>query len=171
MNKMNSNMKHFRILVPLLLIALSACGGMEEGSPAEEPQQQVEDVAVSPAELSGSEAPEEVKAGDSYNTLAYNGACGAGYAVIDSHSLTGGAVYLTYSASTGKNCVVTVRSNPGSRVSMCAKVSRASAPWVQDCGSYTAYAGPVYVSARGACIDWGGSIGNSPYYESNVHCG
>jgi hypothetical protein len=115
-------------------------------------------------------APEEVHTEDPYDELVYNGACGSGYRVIDSHSLIGGTVYLTYNSGTGRNCVVTIRSTPGSRLWMCANVSRARAPWIQDCGSYTTYAGPVYVAARNACIDWGGSIGNSSYYEYNTHC-
>jgi hypothetical protein len=94
-----------------------------------------------------------------------------GYAVIDSHSVSGGTVYLTYKASTGYNCVVTVRNTPGTPVWMCAKVSLAFAPWIEDCGSYTTYAGPVYVYAPDDCIDWGGSIGTSSYYEYNTHCG
>ena len=54
---------------------------------------------------------------------------------------------------------------------MCAKVSLASAPWNQDCGSYTTYAGPVYVYAPNDCIDWGGTIEQSSYYEYDTHCG
>ena len=35
------------------------------------------------------------------------------------------------------------------------------------------YAGPVYVYAKGSCIDYGGSAGNSSYIQIdyNVHCG
>ncbi|WP_329101264.1 hypothetical protein OG792_20580 [Micromonospora sp. NBC_01699] len=103
---------------------------------------------------------------------AYNGSCGSGYGVIDAMSLVGrGTVYLTYSGGTGKNCVVTVRDNPGSRLPMTASVSLAGAPWITDSGSYTTYAGPVYVTARDRCIDWGGSINGLGSYQYNVHCG
>ncbi|WDZ86001.1 hypothetical protein [Micromonospora cathayae] len=102
----------------------------------------------------------------------YNGACGSSYGVIDAMSLVGrGTVYLTYSGSTGKNCVVTVRDNPGTRLPMSASVSLAGAPWITDSGNYTTYAGPVYVSAPGRCIDWGGSINGLGSYQYNVHCG
>jgi hypothetical protein len=167
MNSINPKM----VLVPLLLTALCACGGLEEGAADEGPPQQVEAVVDGSESASGSEATEEVQAEDSYSTLAYNGACGSGYVLLTSRSLAGGTVYLTYNASAGKNCVVTVRSNPGSRIEMCAKVSKAGKPWIQDCDAYTTYAGPVYVDARGVCIDWGGSIGSSSYYGYGVYCG
>ncbi|WP_232293315.1 spore-associated protein A [Stigmatella aurantiaca] len=149
-------MPRFWILNAFLLSTLVACGGPEDD------RSNV---------IGNGNATEEVEAEDSYSALAYNGACGSGYSVIDSHVLAGGAVYLTYNSSTGKNCVVTVRNTSGSRVQMCAKVSKAGAAWIQDCGSYTSYAGPVYVTASNACIDWGGSIGNSSFYEFGTHCG
>jgi hypothetical protein len=103
---------------------------------------------------------------------AYNGACGAGYSVIDGMSLVGkGTVYLTYSRGTGKNCVVTIADNPGRRRHMAAKVSLAGDPWKVDSGNFTTYAGPVYVTARDRCIDWGGEIENLGRYQYNVHCG
>ncbi|MDC0710559.1 spore-associated protein A [Stigmatella sp. ncwal1] len=171
MNTTNSNMPRFWILKTLLLTTLFACGGPEAESPDDFQTQSSEQVDDRSKVIDSGNVPEEVHPEDSYNALAYNGACGSGYGVIDSHAVAGGTVYLTYNSSTGKNCVVTVRNSPGNRVQMCAKVSRAGAAWVQDCGSYTTYAGPVYVAAPNACIDWGGSIGGSPYHEYNTHCG
>lgn len=101
----------------------------------------------------------------------YNGVCGSGYGVIDAQSLPGlGTVYLTYSSGTGKNCVVTIRDNPGARRAMAARVSLAGAPWISDVGNYTTYAGPVYVYARHSCVDWGGEISGVGAYEYNSHC-
>jgi hypothetical protein len=105
------------------------------------------------------------------HAASYNGVCGSSYGVIDSGDLGSlGTVYLTYSSSTGKNCVVTVRDNPGTRKSMGAVVSLAGAPWISDSGSFTTYAGPVYVSAAHRCIDWGGWIDSTSYYAYNEHC-
>jgi len=104
-------------------------------------------------------------------SAAYNGVCGAGYSVIDSHGVSGGTVYLTFNASNGRNCVVTIRNTPGARVHMCAEVSLAGDIWNIDCGDYTTYAGPVYVTAPHQCIDWGGSIGDSTFTEFGTHCG
>jgi hypothetical protein len=105
------------------------------------------------------------------SAASYNGVCGSSYAVIDSHGITGGTIFLTYSSSTGKNCVVTVRNTPGSAQPMTAEVSLAGQPWNIDSGNYTTYAGPVYVSARNQCIDWGGSIGSASWDAYSVHCG
>jgi hypothetical protein len=102
---------------------------------------------------------------------SYNGVCGSSYSVIDSHSLSGATIFLTYSASTGNNCVVTVRNTPGSAAPMGAEVSLAGAPWNGDYGNYTTYAGPVYVHAPNACIDWGGYYNSSSWDAYGVHCG
>ncbi|MDQ1646324.1 MAG: hypothetical protein QOJ50_2508 [Cryptosporangiaceae bacterium] len=101
----------------------------------------------------------------------YNGACGSGYAAIDHLDVSGGTVWLTYSGATGKNCVVTVRNSPGAKKHMDAKISLAGDPWKSNPGDFKEYAGPVYVSARNACIDWGGEIENSTAYRYGVHCG
>jgi hypothetical protein len=105
------------------------------------------------------------------HAAAYNGACGSGYSVIDSGDLGSlGTVYLTIN-SAGRNCVVTIRDNPGTRKHMCARVSLADAPWNQDCDNYTTFAGPVYVSAAHQCIDWSGEIDSTIFDRRGVHCG
>ncbi|WP_327687633.1 spore-associated protein A [Streptomyces tubercidicus] len=105
---------------------------------------------------------------------AYNGACGSGYSVVNSVPVTGkGTVYLTYSAKTGKNCVVTVRNSPGKRVSMYTYITTTdgSSDWVYDSGQYTSYAGPVYLPGKGICVDWGGSIESVSVSVSGSNCG
>lgn len=90
----------------------------------------------------------------------YNGACGSDYEVIDKQRLESGAmVYLTYSAS-GYNCVVTVRDFKGTAASTRAWIERADEPSSrdEDWGDYSAYAGPVYVYAKGSCVSWGGAF-------------
>ncbi|MFD3416622.1 spore-associated protein A [Streptomyces decoyicus] len=105
---------------------------------------------------------------------AYNGACGSGYSVVNSVPVTGkGTVYLTYSARTGKNCVVTVRNSPSKPVYMYTYLTATdgSSDWVYDSGQYTSYAGPVYLPAKGICVDWGGSIESVSVSVSGSNCG
>lgn len=102
----------------------------------------------------------------------YNWACGSSYVVIDSFGVTGGTVFLTYSSSTGDNCVVTVRNSPGGALPMDAAVKLSSASmWNEDFGNYTTYAGPVFVYAPHSCIDWGGGINGDYRYRYSSHCG
>ena len=104
---------------------------------------------------------------------SYNGVCGSSYGVIDAMSVPGyGTIYLTYSSSTGDNCVVTIRNTPGAKLPMLADISLSSSPtWTgHDSGNYTTYAGPVYVHAPGSCIDWGGGINGDDYFQFNSHC-
>lgn len=129
-------------------------------------------VAVTAAAVVAATAGVAIAAPGSAFAASYNGVCGSSYGVIDAMSLPGeGTVYLTYSSSTGKNCVVTIRDNPGSRLYMAARVSLAGDPWITDDGNFTTYAGPVYVHAPNACIDWGGEIDGVYEYEFNSHCG
>jgi hypothetical protein len=105
---------------------------------------------------------------------SYNGACGTGYKVIDSTPVgNSGKVFLTWNESTGKNCAVTVRNAPGAKIYMAielnALVGHETTP-ARDNGQYTSYAGPVYVEARGHCIEWYGVIGNASGGDSG-HCG
>ncbi|OJF13040.1 hypothetical protein [Couchioplanes caeruleus] len=106
---------------------------------------------------------------------SYNGACGAGYRVIDQLRVGGtgtGTAYLTY--NNGWNCVVTVSDTPGKRDWMVASIALSkNGDWIDDEGYYTKYAGPVYVYAPNACIDWGGTVGykGMTWLEWNDHCG
>ncbi|WP_407986356.1 spore-associated protein A [Kitasatospora sp. CMC57] len=103
----------------------------------------------------------------------YNGVCGSGYRVIDSVELVGGTAFLTYDSSTGQNCAVTVRTNPGDKVYMLAsiRVGIPNSPWHKDGDYYGTYAGPVYVSAPGQCIDWVAQIDQSSSVRFDIHCG
>ncbi|MEV6825014.1 spore-associated protein A [Amycolatopsis sp. NPDC051102] len=106
------------------------------------------------------------------SAATYNGVCGSGYGVKDQHSITGGTIFLTYSGSTGNNCVVTIRNTSGTAIYMDAFVRLTGAlNWNDDPGYWTTYAGPVYVHAPGRCIDWGGSIGSVTWAQYNSHCG
>ncbi|UQA97237.1 spore-associated protein A [Streptomyces halobius] len=107
-------------------------------------------------------------------TATYNGACGGDYRVVNSVPVTGkGTVYLTYSAKTGKNCVVTVRNSPGTPTYMYTYLgpTDGSSDPVFDSGEYTSYAGPVYLPAKGVCVDWGGTIETVSVSVSGSNCG
>ncbi|MDI3419128.1 spore-associated protein [Streptomyces luteolus] len=98
--------------------------------------------------------------------------CGSGYKTVNSAPIgSRGTVYLTYNASNGKNCVVTIRSNPGTKMDM--------SSWIyipdtgeggDDYGAYTSYAGPVYAYGKAHCVDWGGSIGNVYVQVTGSNC-
>ncbi|GGU93305.1 spore-associated protein A [Streptomyces albospinus] len=108
------------------------------------------------------------------SAAAYNGACGTGYRVVNSLPVTGkGTVYLMYSAKTGKNCVVTVRNSPGKPVFLYTYLgpSDGSSDTVFDSGNYTSYAGPVYLAAKGRCVDWGGTVETVSVSVSGSNCG
>ncbi|QRX95857.1 spore-associated protein A [Streptomyces noursei] len=107
-------------------------------------------------------------------SAAYNGACGGGYGVVNSAPVSGkGTVYLTYSAKTGKNCVVTIRNSPGKPVFIHAELGSSdhSSDPVFDSGKYTTYAGPVYLAAKGRCVDWGGAIEKVSVRVAGSNCG
>jgi hypothetical protein len=108
------------------------------------------------------------------SAATYGGQCGNGYGVVNQFDLptNRGTVFLTYNASTGRNCVVTVRTNPGAATLMEAALKRSSSStWTVDSGNYTTYAGPVYVSAAGQCVDWGGTIGTASGARLGTNCG
>jgi hypothetical protein len=99
--------------------------------------------------------------------------CGSGYQTVNSAPVgTLGTVYLTYNSANGRNCVTTIRNNPGTAVDM--------STWIyipeteaadQDGGLYTSYAGPAYAYGKGHCVDWGGNIDNVYVQVSGSNCG
>jgi predicted Ser/Thr protein kinase len=97
--------------------------------------------------------------------------CGSGYSVIDSHALAGGTIYLLYNSSTGKNCVATLRTRVSSKISMSATLHVQGGSSSGDSGSYTYYAGPVALTAKSTCVEWGGSIASSSWISGWSHCG
>ncbi|MFJ4783532.1 spore-associated protein [Streptomyces sp. NPDC088794] len=98
--------------------------------------------------------------------------CGSSYKTVNSTPVgTQGTVYLTYNASNGKNCVATIRNNPGVGKDMGAYVYIPDTDeYAQDEGVYTSYAGPGYVYGKGHCVDWGGHIDNVYTYVTGSNC-
>jgi hypothetical protein len=106
------------------------------------------------------------------NPYTAAGVCGAGYKPIDRHKLVDGnngillaETVLTYNGATGKNCVVTLKRYRVGKVTryhdnvMAEVYTRPlSTPGNVDSdqGNFAYFAGPVYVSARDKCVQWGG---------------
>ncbi|MGW7552931.1 acetyltransferase [Streptomyces sp. WAC 06725] len=102
--------------------------------------------------------------------------CGSGYRVIDSHNLTlnrRGTVYLLWNGSSRKNCVVTIAKDASAATALfTAYVQPQGGSKALDSGYYSNYAGPVYASAGGKCIKWGGGIEAAGWFDSGwSHCG
>ncbi|MDX3069708.1 MULTISPECIES: spore-associated protein [Streptomyces] len=100
------------------------------------------------------------------------GVCGSAYKTVNSVPVGSlGTVYLTYNSSNGKNCVATIRSNPGTAKSMSVYVYVPDTDaWADDFGNYTSYAGPAYVYGKGHCVSWGGNIANVYVSVENSNC-
>lgn len=115
-------------------------------------------------------------------------ACGSSYYVQERYPIfSGGAtVFLLYSSSTQKNCVVTVKDDNGDGLygvatQMNAGIIASGGSWSDDPGNYSKYAGPRYVYAPGKCVkvrggytSYGNGSGGGTYmtYESPwVRCG
>ncbi|MBR8744675.1 spore-associated protein A [Nocardiopsis sp. MG754419] len=109
------------------------------------------------------------------HAAVYNGACGAGYNIVNSLEIgNSGTTFLTYNNANGYNCAVTVRTTPGAPVEMVVGLKRSpDGPneAVQDAGMYTTYAGPVYLYAAGTCVDWFGYIDGDNEHANGTNCG
>ncbi|MFI6234091.1 protein kinase [Micromonospora sp. NPDC050784] len=104
-------------------------------------------------------------------------ACGSGYQVIDSATLTGGdgqrkgRVFLLYHPGTGTNCVVTLKDTAvGAKSAASAYLEVQGRARSTDSGSFDYYAGPVRATAAGTCVKWGGSTGGVSYGSGFEHC-
>ncbi|MCX5144889.1 MULTISPECIES: spore-associated protein [unclassified Streptomyces] len=98
--------------------------------------------------------------------------CGSAYKTVNSVPVGSlGTVYLTYNPSNGKNCVATIRANPGTAKDMSTYVYVPDTDeWAGDNGNYTSYAGPAYVYGKGHCVSWGGNIANVYVSVDNSNC-
>ncbi|MEU4568120.1 spore-associated protein A [Micromonospora sp. NPDC023956] len=105
----------------------------------------------------------------------YGGECGSGYGVVNSDAIgSKGTVFLTFNSGTRKNCVVAKRNAVGSAVLIEAglAIHPVGTHWpAYDGGYYTSYAGPVYLSAAGKCVDWMGRISGTQGGKRGTNCG
>ncbi|MEU1685003.1 protein kinase [Micromonospora sp. NPDC005707] len=103
-------------------------------------------------------------------------ACGSGYQVIDSATLTAGGVrkgrvYLLYSTASSANCVVTLKdTDVGRATTVTAYLEVKGKARHTESGAYQYYAGPVRATAAGVCVKWGGSAGGASYASPFEHC-
>ncbi|MGA5505928.1 hypothetical protein [Streptomyces umbrinus] len=113
-------------------------------------------------------------------------ACGSSYSRVGHYAITssfaqatnpGGYLDIYYSSSTGKNCGVvyptSAHQGKTSRLEVDIRKS-GNSTWIGDGGDYNYYAGPVYVSAPGACIDALGMVEDGYDYRGGFyakHCG
>ncbi|MFG1892583.1 protein kinase [Micromonospora zamorensis] len=104
-------------------------------------------------------------------------ACGSGYQVVDSATLTGGdgqrkgRVFLMYHSGTGTNCVVTLKDTAvGTKSATSVYLEVQGRARSTDSGSFDYYAGPVRASAAGTCVKWGGATGGVSYGSGFEHC-
>ncbi|QNE78950.1 spore-associated protein [Streptomyces finlayi] len=100
------------------------------------------------------------------------GVCGSSYKTVNSVPVGSlGTVYLTYNSSNGKNCVATIRANPGTAKDMSTYIYVPDTDqWAGDSGYFTSYAGPGYVYGKGHCVSWGGHISNVYVSVENSNC-
>ncbi|MEU9201201.1 spore-associated protein [Streptomyces sp. NPDC048332] len=98
--------------------------------------------------------------------------CGSAYKTVNSAPVGSlGTVYLTYNPGNGKNCVATIRTNPGTAKDMSTYIYVPDTDeWAGDSGNYTSYAGPAYVYGKGHCVSWGGNIANVYVSVDNSNC-
>ncbi|WP_424890139.1 spore-associated protein A [Streptomyces sp. XH2] len=108
-------------------------------------------------------------------TAAYNQECGTGYTQVNEIPIPGrGTVFLAYNKAAGKNCVVTKRnSSAGSRLWVGSWLQRNQElkSKQEQYGFFTSYSGPVYLDAKGKCVDWGGEIDGYVVARYKTNCG
>ena len=106
------------------------------------------------------------------NPYTAAGVCGPGFAPIDRHKLVDSnwgqllaEVVLTYNSATGQNCVVTLKRYRVGEVErygdwvmaeLYTRPLKNPANLATDKGDFKFYAGPVYVTAKDKCVQWGG---------------
>ncbi|WP_133741260.1 spore-associated protein A [Actinorugispora endophytica] len=110
------------------------------------------------------------------SAATYGGECGSGYSVVNSKSIgSSGTVFLTYNSSNGYNCAVAKRNTAGSAIliEVGLSISPKGNHWDAYEGDYfTSYAGPVYLSAAGSCVDWAGRFNGGTWYgKDGTNCG
>ncbi|MFI6394941.1 spore-associated protein A [Nonomuraea sp. NPDC050547] len=109
------------------------------------------------------------------------GPCGSGYTRVGVYGISHedgtrtGTLEVHYSSSAGRNCALTYGYGQYANTMSWKRVSISRGDGSgdhTDAGYYTHYAGPVYVSAPGQCIDVAGTVpGYTTRTLNNVHCG
>ncbi|MEO3810500.1 hypothetical protein ABGB17_15990 [Sphaerisporangium sp. B11E5] len=97
---------------------------------------------------------------------------GTGFGLQRSSAFTGGVTYQFYDAATGANCVVTMKtSNIGTATPVSATLEVQGQAPVTDKGSFSYYAGPVILTAKGKCVRFTGTAGTASTSVPFGNCG
>lgn len=107
------------------------------------------------------------------------GPCGSGYLRVGVYDIpkTGtkkGVLEVYYNSGSGKNCALSYGygSTYGTATYKAVGISLPTGDgWDDYEGNFKNYAGPVYVLAKGKCIDLVGAVDTAVRYEMYVHCG
>ncbi|NDU74191.1 hypothetical protein GWI34_16340 [Actinomadura sp. DSM 109109] len=102
-----------------------------------------------------------------------NATAGGNYKVQRSSTFKGGRIYQLYSASTKKNCAVTMKT---------ADIGKGTNVWVRlqsqkggkvasDNGTFKYYAGPVFLLAPGDCVRYSGGASGASASAGWANCG
>ena len=98
--------------------------------------------------------------------------CGTGFQVQRASTMAGGAVYQLYNASTGENCVVTMKTaEVGKATPVSATLEVQGGASQTDRGEYEYYAGPVKLPAKGKCVRYHGRVGGAAASADWGNCG
>ncbi|MFG1943051.1 hypothetical protein [Nonomuraea sp. NPDC048826] len=106
--------------------------------------------------------------------------CGSGFGrvadgthrVIDGRGVVRAHVHLLYSARTGENCVVTIKSSSVGEATWTSATLYVQTPGrirskiFRDEGAYKYYAGPVKAYARDVCVAFTGTVSSTPSKSS-----
>ncbi|MDT0302502.1 spore-associated protein [Streptomonospora wellingtoniae] len=82
-----------------------------------------------------------------------------------------GTLYLYYDPATGINCAITMGAVSGSTYMDVGLRRHGAGQGYWDSGTFSDYAGPEYVSAKGICVDFTGAVGDRSATVTNTNCG
>ncbi|XVQ87365.1 protein kinase domain-containing protein [Microbispora siamensis] len=117
-------------------------------------------------------APKPTTAAPARNPYSAAQVCGSGFYVQHSSPLAAGTVYQLYNASTGENCVVTIKTTDvGKATPVSATLEVQGGGSKTDSGSYEYYAGPVKLQAKGKCVRYSGRVGSAGASSDWGNCG
>lgn len=98
--------------------------------------------------------------------------CGSGFSVQRSQAFKGGETFQLYNASTGENCVVTLkRVDIGKATEVSATLEVQGQAAKTERGMYQYYAGPVKMQGKGKCVRFAGSVGDESTRTGWANCG
>ncbi|MFK4040959.1 hypothetical protein ACI2LC_34550 [Nonomuraea wenchangensis] len=98
--------------------------------------------------------------------------CGEGFYVQRKQSFSTGETFQLYNASTGENCVVTMKTSEVGKstpVSVTLEVQGGGSR--NQSGNFEYYAGPVKLNGKGKCVRFSGSVGSAGTSAGWANCG